>query len=170
MISSLWYVCCMYTLYTKRLLILDISSLWYVCCMCTLYIKRFPYSWLVLCNMYVVCIHCILSVFLILDYYFDMYVVCVLYETILITSLWYACCMYTLYTKLFSDSWLVFCDRYVVCIHCILNDLLFLISTLSYICCMYTLYTKLIFWFLISSLWQVCCMYTLYTKRLLILH
>ena len=120
------------------------------------------------------------------------FVVCVhsIRNLFLITSLWYACCMYTLYTKLFSDSWLVFCDRYVVCIHCILNDLLFLISTFSYICCMYTLYTKLFsdswlvlcdryvvcihcilndYLFFISSLWYVCCMYTLYTKRFLIL-
>ena len=97
--------------------------------------------------MYVVCIHCILN-----DSLF------------LISSLWYVCCMYTLYTKLFSDSWLVLCDMYVVCIHCILDDYLFLLVLCDmYVVCIHCILNDSLF--LISSLWYVCCMYTLYTKR-----
>ena len=156
MITSSWYVCCMYTLYTKLF-----SDAWLVLCemyvVCIHCILNDSYSWLVLCDMYVVCIHCILidSLFLISSLWY----VCCMYTLytkrlflFLISSLWYVCCMYTLYTKLFSDSWLVLCDMYDVCIHCILNDYLFFISSLWYVCCMYTLYTKLF-----SDAWLVLC-------------
>ena len=125
-------------------------------------------------------------------YFVKCWLHCILNDSLsLISSLWYVCCMYTLYTKLFSDSWLVICEMYVVCIHCILNDYLFFISSLWYVCCMYTLYNKRFHTysslvlcdmyvvcihcilndslFLISPLWYVCCMCTLYIKLLLIL-